>query len=139
MRRDTRPLLALVNLGNWWRVGRIQKQFTYGGGGGGGRGRMEDYLTPTENIRASRLLMISFYQPELGRSNICRVARQARNMAKFGDLLSDAHQTCHNFVGGIRIFSGKIRINPYHCNMPHAKPRNIARNTVLLFITGTRK
>ena len=41
--------------------------------------------------------------------------------------------------GGIRIFSGKIRIDPYHFNIPHAKHRNTARNTVLLFITGTHK
>ena len=31
------------------------------------------------------------------------------------------HQTCHNFVGRIRIFSVKIRINLYHFNIPHAK------------------
>ena len=48
-------------------------------------------------------------------------------------------QTCHNFVARIRIFWGKIRINPYHCNIPDAKHRNNARNTVLLFITGAHK
>ena len=26
----------------------------------------------------------------------------------------NAQQTCHNFVDGIRIFSPKICINPYH-------------------------
>ena len=48
-------------------------------------------------------------------------------------------QACHNFVGVSVFFSGKIRINPYHSNIPHAKHRNNARNTVLLFIAGTHK
>ena len=42
-------------------------------------------------------------------------------------------------MGRICIFSGKIGINLYHFNIPHAKHRNNARNTVLLFSTGTHK
>ena len=41
------------------------------------------------------------------------------------------------FCGGIRIFAGKIRINPYHSNIPHTKHINNARNTILIFIAGT--